>query len=254
MTQRRASKGQSKESTPFWSRFGINLSPKAQREILGIVFFLVSGLTLLTLLRMTHSTIGDALANLLQAGLGWGAFALPLDGFGCRRVLARHQGQAEIAIDTGTILLLIFSLSSFHARCALAWAGMDSPNAYANKQTIMTGNNIQAKLLLYRDYLVPISDIQAGEWIRLVGNNKAKIYCDDTGNAANFSAKGVLDVSGRKYTSSYVKWNITLPYDVWIKTPSLVEPIQEVINRGAWKSGNSNNPEGMPSNNTSIFY
>jgi len=65
-----------------------------------------------------------------------------------------------------------------------------------------------------------------------------KIYCDDTDNAVNFYEIGVLDICGRKYTDNYTGWNSTVEYDKWEKTPSLVKPIQEIVNRNNWKSGN----------------
>jgi len=66
-----------------------------------------------------------------------------------------------------------------------------------------------------------------------------KIYCDNTDNAVNFSEIGVLNISGRKYTINYALWNETVEFEKWVKTPSLVSPIQEVINRKNWKPGNS---------------
>lgn len=70
-------------------------------------------------------------------------------------------------------------------------------------------------------------------------NPNCKIYCDDTDNAVNFSEKGVLDICGRNYTDNYILWNDTIEFEKWEKTPSLVAPIQEVINRKNWDSGNS---------------
>ena len=66
-----------------------------------------------------------------------------------------------------------------------------------------------------------------------------KIYCDDTDNAVNFSEKGVLDLCGRKYTYSHTRWNTTVPYGEWVKTPSLVDQLQEVILNKNWKKDNS---------------
>ena len=66
-----------------------------------------------------------------------------------------------------------------------------------------------------------------------------KIYCDDTDNAVNFSVKGVLDICGRNYTTNYTRWNTTLPYGKWVKTPSIAKQVQEVINRENWTSGNA---------------
>lgn len=66
-----------------------------------------------------------------------------------------------------------------------------------------------------------------------------RIYCDDVDNAVNFSSIGVLDICGRVYTSGFSEWNTTLPYGQWVSTPSLVGPMQEVIDRKTWESGNA---------------
>jgi hypothetical protein len=70
-------------------------------------------------------------------------------------------------------------------------------------------------------------------------NPNCRIYCDDVDNANNFSTTGVLNISGRIYTNTYKLWNTSIPYGKWVKTPSLVKPMQEVINRENWVSGNS---------------
>ena len=66
-----------------------------------------------------------------------------------------------------------------------------------------------------------------------------RIYCDNVDDAVNFSVLGVLNISGRIYTSNYELWNNTVPYDVWVKTPGFVASVQEVIDRINWTSGNS---------------
>ena len=67
-----------------------------------------------------------------------------------------------------------------------------------------------------------------------------KIYCDDTANAGNFTDKiGVLNTKGRNYTVNYARWNTTAPYGKWVKTPSLVDPLQEVISHKNWEPGNA---------------
>lgn len=66
-----------------------------------------------------------------------------------------------------------------------------------------------------------------------------KIYCDDTDNAQDFSSIGVLDICGRNYTDNYTRWNTTVEYLKWAKTPSLVNIIQEIVDRSNWTSGNS---------------
>ena len=66
-----------------------------------------------------------------------------------------------------------------------------------------------------------------------------RIYCDDTDNAVNFSVRGVLDICGRTYSSKYIRWNTTVPYDQWVKTPSLAGSIQEIVNRKNWSPGNA---------------
>jgi hypothetical protein len=66
-----------------------------------------------------------------------------------------------------------------------------------------------------------------------------KIYCDDIDNSVNFSVYGVLNNSGRNYTTNYEYWNSTVTYGEWIKTPSITSCIKEVISRSNWTSGNS---------------
>jgi len=66
-----------------------------------------------------------------------------------------------------------------------------------------------------------------------------KIYCDNSDNASNFSIIGVLDISGRNYTSNYSLWNSTVPYGEWVKSPLLTAQINEVMSRKNWSSGNS---------------
>ena len=70
-------------------------------------------------------------------------------------------------------------------------------------------------------------------------NPNCIIYCDDVDNAVDFSVLGVLNISGRNYTNNSVVWNTTTPYGEWVKTPSLVNPLQEIIDRKNWTSGNS---------------
>ena len=122
MAQRRASKEQPKQPKPFWSGFGINVSPKAQREILGIVFFLVGGLVLLALLRVTHSPIGDGLANLLQAFFGWGVYALPVFAFVVSAMLVRRGDDTGSAIAWGRVfsaeILFAVALALMHLLAA----------------------------------------------------------------------------------------------------------------------------------------
>jgi S-DNA-T family DNA segregation ATPase FtsK/SpoIIIE len=132
MAQRRASKEQSKAPKPFWARFGIHLSPKAQREILGIGFFLMGGLALLTLLRVTRGTIGDVLANLLQAGFGWGAYALPLFAFVGGALLLRRDDHAAGGVAWGRIfsieILFAIALALMHLIAAPADPGTFAQN------------------------------------------------------------------------------------------------------------------------------
>jgi hypothetical protein len=68
---------------------------------------------------------------------------------------------------------------------------------------------------------------------------RCKIYCDAVGNAVNFSTIGVLNICGRIYTINYSQWNETLPYGVWVSTPSLVAPLQELISKQNWTQGNA---------------
>jgi len=66
-----------------------------------------------------------------------------------------------------------------------------------------------------------------------------KIFCDNSDNASNFSIIGVLDISGRNYTSNFTLWNSTVPYGEWVKSPDLTAQLKEVMSRENWTSGNS---------------
>lgn len=66
-----------------------------------------------------------------------------------------------------------------------------------------------------------------------------RIYCDASDNAVNFSVCGVLDRCGRVYTTNFTRWNETVSYGKWVKTPSIAAQIQEVVNRKNWTSGNA---------------
>ena len=66
-----------------------------------------------------------------------------------------------------------------------------------------------------------------------------RIYCDASDNAVNFSVTGVLDICGRVYTNSFTRWNKTVAYGRWVRTPSITAQIQEIVNRKNWTSGNA---------------
>lgn len=70
-------------------------------------------------------------------------------------------------------------------------------------------------------------------------HTNCKIYCDNVDDAADFTNIGVLNISGRTYTSNFETWNETVQYGEWVKTPILTGLIQEVVNRPNWASGNS---------------
>jgi len=100
----RKSRTPTKESSPqlsLWSR--LQVSSNHLREIAGVVLFLIGGLTLLTLLRVTSGTIGDLWANTLRILFGWGAFALPFFAIGAGAYLLRRGETTESNIAWGRI-------------------------------------------------------------------------------------------------------------------------------------------------------
>ena len=69
-------------------------------------------------------------------------------------------------------------------------------------------------------------------------NAKYNIYCEDVDDAVTFTTDQ-YNISGRTRTTEYTYWNETVSEDEeWYTTPSLVNPVQEVINRPGWSSGN----------------
>jgi len=115
MAHRRATREQSKEPS---AGLRWKLAPKAQREILGIAFFLLGALMLLTLLRVTRGTIGDWVANFLLALFGWGAYPLPLFAFGAGAFLLRRGESAESELAWGRLffaeMLFAIALALLH--------------------------------------------------------------------------------------------------------------------------------------------
>ena len=131
MAQRK-SREQPQEPKTSWSRFGINLSPKAQHEILAVVFFLLGGLALLTLLRVTRGSVGDVLANLLQMFFGWGAYAVPLFAFAAGVLLFRRGGDTETEIAWervfSTEILFAVALALMHLLAPTTDPGLRAQN------------------------------------------------------------------------------------------------------------------------------
>ena len=67
-----------------------------------------------------------------------------------------------------------------------------------------------------------------------------KIYFDKVANSTRFNETvGCLNISGRIYTENYSIWNETAEYQEWVKTPSLKDQMQEIINQKNWTTGNS---------------
>lgn len=67
---------------------------------------------------------------------------------------------------------------------------------------------------------------------------KANIYCEDADTAVSPTTQGQYDAVS--LTTDFAVWDDDILTDgVIFNTPSLVDPIQEVINRGSWASGNA---------------
>ncbi len=80
------------------------ISPAHQREILGVLAFLLGGLTLVTLLGVTRGTVGELWANLLRMGLGWGAWALPVFAGVAGAFLVRRGDAVTASVAWGRVL------------------------------------------------------------------------------------------------------------------------------------------------------
>jgi len=62
------------------------------------------------------------------------------------------------------------------------------------------------------------------------------IYCEDVDDSNSFNT--TKDVNNRTKTSASTGWSDTDIGITWQDTPSLVDEVQEVIDRGGWSSGN----------------
>jgi S-DNA-T family DNA segregation ATPase FtsK/SpoIIIE len=89
------------EQSSFFSR--LHISPTHLREISGVFLFLIGGITLLTLLRVTSGTVGDLWANVIRAMFGWGAFALPVFVIGAGAFLLRRGDAVDLQVSWGRI-------------------------------------------------------------------------------------------------------------------------------------------------------
>lgn len=69
-----------------------------------------------------------------------------------------------------------------------------------------------------------------------------EIYCEDVDSSAQaVNGTGTYSLSNRTRTTASVTWSETglMPSgEGFVDTPSLVSPVQEVINRGGWSAGN----------------
>jgi hypothetical protein len=62
------------------------------------------------------------------------------------------------------------------------------------------------------------------------------IWGNDVDSAADFSTEA--DVNGRTLTTANVDWSASITGDQYNDSPSIVDVIQEIVNRGSWASGN----------------
>jgi hypothetical protein len=70
------------------------------------------------------------------------------------------------------------------------------------------------------------------------GTVPMRVYCEDTNNATVFSTK--TDLAARLKTNAYLDLNAPANADsVYCRMGDFKAPVQEVINRGGWQSGNS---------------
>ncbi len=122
-----------KADTAPGPRFKFKIDASRQREILGLALFVLGGLALFSLLRITPGRVSELAAQTLYALFGWGAYVLPAAAFGASAVLLRRGKDAFDGIAWGRLfaaeilfaaaLALIHQLSPATDRAALADQG-----------------------------------------------------------------------------------------------------------------------------------
>ncbi len=98
MTHRRARE----QPEDIFSRVGLKIDATRQRAMIAMALFLLGGLTLLTLLRVTSGFVSEAWSFLWLRLVGWGAFALPFFVFGAGAFLLR-RGEEVAALEWGRV-------------------------------------------------------------------------------------------------------------------------------------------------------
>lgn len=97
---------------------GLDLSGSLRPEMIGILLLLVGLLTLLSLIPMERGALMDGWISLLQAGVGWGVWLMPV-GFGAVGLWLIFTGLGrELSIDPerpwGVLFLFVFGLALLH--------------------------------------------------------------------------------------------------------------------------------------------
>ena len=85
---------------------------------------------------------------------------------------------------------------------------------------------------------------------------RSDIYCEATDDATTFTT-GASDISNRSRTTTKGDWDAdNLTQNAFATTSTLVGPVQEVINRAGWASGNDLNliVETLTGSNASITH
>jgi len=75
-------------------------------------------------------------------------------------------------------------------------------------------------------------------WVQTIDDPNLDIYGNDVDDANDFSTEA--DVTSRAKTSASASWSVNnIGQDAWKTTPSIVSPVQEIVNRPSWASGNA---------------
>jgi len=106
----------------------LKIDPARQREIVGIGFIAVGGLTVLSILSASHGSLSEAWIHLLQLGFGWGYILVPfgLILIGLWLVLDSMDQRPDVGWEQplGGVVLFVLVLAFLHV---IAW--LDTPQA-----------------------------------------------------------------------------------------------------------------------------
>ncbi len=197
--------------------------------------------------------VGDAgtILHTLDAGVTWVAHPLPVK-VGLRTVSFADRHHGWVGGEDGLILRYTGSgmglqravAASLDDTCVHVASGANQVTSPILRLGRSSSSNFVCSVRFSAVAIPPGSQlvaasltlfpagVQTGAPVRLT------IYGEATDNAVNFADTNPR-ANQRPRTAAAVPWTLTDRPDSWFRSPDLVAPLQEVVNRRGWQTGNA---------------